>query len=383
MIRIGLIGFGSMGRTHAYCVENLKYFYKDLPFEVRVCGLYTPNHKKNTELARAFGIPFAAECEDDLIFSPDIDVIDICTPNVYHYETLKKAISAGKHIYCEKPLCITAAQADEIAEKARTRGITGQVVFNNRFLAPVLRMKELIDSGKLGKLYSFRSVYRHASCVDPHKPAGWKQLRDICGGGVLFDLGSHAIDLLTYLCGKFKEKDGVPILTGRSQIAHSLRAGPDGSPWRTDADEAFYAIGELKNGAVGTIEANKLATGENDGLTIELYGERGALKFNLMELNYLYYYDNSTPAATDDLGASHGFTAIECVGRYPAPGGIFPGRKAPSGWLRGHIGSMYAFFSSLRCGSPASPSFEDAAYVQHIMEHLYENDLTHFIESLK
>lgn len=96
---------------------------------------------------------------------------------------------------------------------------------------------------------------------------------------MLFDLGSHAIDLLTFLCGKFKEKNGAPCITGRSQIAHPIRAGLDGSPWQTDADEAFYAIGELENGAVGTIEANKLATGENDGLKIELYGEYGALKF--------------------------------------------------------------------------------------------------------
>lgn len=378
MIRIGILGFGSMGRTHAYCVENMKYFYSNLPFDARVCGVYTPRWEKTSAIAKTFGIPFAAKNEEELIHSPNIDVIDICTPNVFHYETLKKAILAGKHIYCEKPLCITAAQAIEISELADTRKIIGQVVFNNRFLAPIIKMKELLDGNKLGKLYSFRSEYRHASCVNPKKPAGWKQVREICGGGVLFDLGSHAIDLLTFLCGKFKEKNGAPCITGRSQIAHPIRAGLDGSPWQTDADEAFYAIGELENGAVGTIEANKLATGENDGLKIELYGEYGALKFDLMDLNYLYYYDNSHPVITDDLGASRGFTAIECVGRYPAPGGVFPGRKAPAGWLRGHLGSMYAFLSSVYSGIPATPSFREAAYIQQVMEHLYTNDFSCF-----
>ena len=146
----------------------------------------------------------------------------------------------------------------------------------------------------------------------------------------------------------------------------SARRGIDGREWRTNADEAFYLTAELECGAVGTIEANKLAFGTNDDLSFEIYGDAGAVRFSLMQPNYIGFYDGRKPGG--DLGGERGFTMIECVGRYPAPCGIFPGVKAPTGWLTGHVGSMHAFLSSVRDGKPAAPSFADGAAVQHIME---------------
>lgn len=366
--KIGLLGFGNMGKTHLYSINNLKFFYRNLPFTAEIAGVCTATEASGAS-AKEFGIPFATTDENDLIHNPDIDIIDISTPNICHYGTLKKAIAAGKHVYCEKPLCVTYAEAAEIASLAKSAGITGQVVFNNRKLAPIIRAKQLIEEGKLGRLLSFRSAYLHSSCADINKNAGWKQNRD-SGGGVLYDLGSHAIDLVYYLCGEFES------VNGAAQIAYPVRKGPDGAPWETNADEAFYMTAKLKCGAFGTVEANKIAWGTNDDFRFELYGEKGAIRFDLMEPNWLYFYDSTAHEGHNhntDHGGMSGFCKIECVGRYSEPAYPLCGVKAPVGWLRGHIGSYYGFLDAIHHHKKPEPSFDDAAHVQWVIEEGYRN----------
>lgn len=361
-----------MGKVHAYCVDNLRYFYSHLPFSASIAGVCTTSMEKSRQVAAEYGLGYAATSADALIADDKIDILDVCTPNIYHYDTVKKAILAGKHIYCEKPLCVTATEAEELAQLAEERGVICNMVFNNRHLAPILRAKELIDEGRIGRVLSFSAEYLHNSCTDVCRPAGWKQNRDICGGGVLFDLGSHVIDLIYHLCGRFAD------VSGRSQIAYGTRAGMDGTPWETNADEAFYMTCRLQNGAVGTITVSKLVNGANDDLNLAIYGERGSLRFSLMQPNFLYFYDATEKPAV--LGGNTGYTAIECVGRYPAPGGAFPAPKAPSGWLRGHVGGMYTFLNAVATGTPTAPTFRDGAYVQRVMEAAYRSDRSGKIE---
>ncbi|MBQ7821841.1 MAG: Gfo/Idh/MocA family oxidoreductase [Clostridia bacterium] len=366
-MKIGLLGFGSMGRTHTWAVENIRFYYKKPPFDAKIAGVYTRTYETAKNAADTFGFDIAAKSEDELIYNDDIDIIDICTPNISHYDTLIKAIDAGKHIYCEKPLCVTSEQAKNVAQLAEKKGVVGKIVFNNRYLSALLRAKELVNEGRLGRILSFRCSYLHSSATDINKTAGWKQNRDICGGGVLFDLGSHAIDLVYFLCGRFKE------VNGRSQIAFANRLGLDGKPWETNADEAFYMTAELECGAVGTIEASKISVGANDDLTLEVYGTDGSIRFSLMDPNFLSFYDNRLP--NRELGGEKGFTRIECVGRYPDPAGIFPGIKAPAGWLRGHLGSMYAFLEAVHNNDTQThPNLYDAYHVQQVMEAGYESD---------
>ncbi len=364
-INIGLLGFGSMGKVHSYCVDNLKYLYGELPFEARIHGVCTTTVEKSRKVCGQYGFSVACASEDELINDPSIDVIDICTPNIFHYQTLKKAIAAKKHVYCEKPLCVTANEANEIASHAKDSGLICNIVFNNRFIAPIMRAKQLVDEGRIGRVLSFSAEYLHNSCTDRERPAGWKQNSDICGGGVLFDLGSHAIDLVYLLCGEFDT------VSGMSQIGYPIRKGTDGERWHTNADEAFYMTAKLRSGAVGTVIVSKLVNGANDDLSICVYGEKGSLKFSLMQPNYLYFYDATVKP--DVLGGNSGYTAIECVGRYPAPGGTFPSPKAPSSWIRAHAESMYRFLESVHTGNPHAPDFADAAHVQAVMEAAYRS----------
>ena len=375
-IRIGMLGFGSMGKTHTFAVRNLPFYYESLPFDAQVAGVCT-SHAESAEKASCnFDIPRFTTDEDELINAPDIDVIDICTPNLFHYETLKKSILAGKHVYCEKPLCTSLAQAREIVALAKERpDFVGKIVFNNRFLAPIQRAKRLVDEGRLGRILSFSARYLHSSALDPTNPIGWKQDKSICGGGVLFDLGSHVIDLIYYLCGAFAS------VCTATQTVYPERVYKDGGLRATDADEAFYMLAQLKNGAVGTVSASKIIAGANDDLTLEIFGEKGSLRFSLMDPNFLHFFDNSLPDTT--LGGSRGYTAIECVGRYPRPGGSFPSPKAPVGWLRGHVESMYCFLNSVFEGRSSAPDFLDALHVQSVMEAAYRSASSNHWESVE
>lgn len=360
-LRIGLLGFGAMGKTHAFAIANLPYFCGDLPFRATVHGVATRSIEKSRAVAAEYGFPVATADENELINSPDIDIIDICTPNILHADTVRRALAAGKHIYCEKPLADNLANAEEMAALAAKSGLICTVVFNNRHLSAVQRAKQLIDEGRLGRILSFDFRYLHNSCTDPEKKAGWKQTADICGeGGVLLDLGAHIIDLAVFLCGKFRT------VTGKSQIAFAERAGMDGKIWQTNAPEAFYMLAETESGATGTLTASKLTTGTNDDLGFAIYGTKGALRFSLMDPNYLEFYDNT--ASHEPYGGFGGFTRIECVGRYPAPAGAFPSPKASQGWLRGHVMGMYSFLNSVYLGKQAAPTFADGAYVQRVME---------------
>lgn len=364
-LRIGMLGFGSMGKTHTYALKNLPFFYPSLPFEAELGGVCTRTAEKAEYAKSTFGYKTATTNEDDLIYSDDIDIIDVSTPNIYHFDTLMKAIDAGKHIYCEKPLCISYEEAKKIEEAANAKGVIFGMVFNNRFIPAVMRAKQLIDEGRIGRILSFSAAYYHSSATDVNKNAGWKQNKDICGGGVLFDLGSHVIDMVQHLCG------GISTVSAISQIAYPIRAGMDGSKWKTNADEAFYMLCELDCGGVGTITASKVHTGANDDVVIEIYGEKGALKYSLMECEWLYFYDNTAKASP--LGGEKGFTKIECVGRYDAPGGVFPSPKAPVGWLMGHVTNYLGFLTAAYEGRQPDPGVTDGAYVQKVMEAGYKS----------
>ncbi len=372
-LRIGLVGFGFMGKTHLYAVRNLPFFYRigeipdHLPFTAEVSAVCTASIASAEYAAQIYSIPQAIAHAEELIADPHIDIIDICSPNPQHFAIAKAAILAGKHVLCEKPLTVTTAEAEELCTLATAHGVTCGTVFNNRFLLPVMRAHELIAEGRIGRILSFDFAYRHNSCIDPERRAGWKQRADF-GGGTLCDLGPHVIDLCRYLCGD------LAWVTGRSQIAFPTHLAPDGSEWRTDADEAFYLIGGTRDGAVGNITVSKLTQGANDELTFSVFGERGSLSFSLMDPNYLNFYDATAPSAP--MGGVRGYTRIECVGRYPAPASGFPAIKAPQGWLRGHLGCMANYLAAVADGRACEPSFEDGFQVQRVLTAAAESDRT-------
>ncbi len=361
-INVAILGFGGIGKVHAYAIENLKYFASSLPFRPRVLGVCTTSEEKSERICKDMGFEKAYKSISEAIDDPEVDVVDICLPNHLHSEAVSRAIATGKHILCEKPLCPTYKESKEALDTATVYGVRHGVVFHNRSFSAIQKAKELIEQGRLGRILSFEASYLHNSCLDTSKRAGWKQSGSL-GAGVLRDLGSHVLDLVYYLCGEFSE------VSARTQIAYPERVGNDGNIWSTDGDEAVYITATLRNGACGTVSASKLICGANDDLSLHIYGEKGSLSFSYADLDGLYFYDSSRPSGI--LGGERGYTRIECGGRYHEPFGSFPSPKAPQGWLRAHAYNMYGFLDAVYEGKDASPSFADGAYIAAVCDAAY------------
>lgn len=363
---VGILGFGYMGKAHTYGYKTIPFYYNNLPFRTRLVGVCTA-HKETAEQARDLhGFSFATTDPDEILTNKEIDIVHICTPNAYHKEQVIKALKSGKHIYCDKPLTANYKEAEEILDHLDKSDVITQMTFQNRFLPAVMRAKDLIEQGRLGRIISFRASYLHSGSVDPDRPIGWRQDAELGGGGVILDLGSHVLDMIYHLLGEFKS-----IIT-KNVVLYPQRSSTDGKMIDIKAEDQSLMILSMKDGSTGMIEVSKIATGTNDEFIFEIHGDKGALRFNLMEPNYLYFYDNTK---TDQpFGGEKGYTRIESVQRFPEPGGTFVSPKASIGWIRGHVHCLYNFLLCVHEGRQASPSIRDGAYIQYVMERAYESD---------
>jgi predicted dehydrogenase len=366
-LRVGMLGFGAMGKTHAFGYRTMPLYYQDLPVRIKLRGVCTARSDVSGLALEQLGFEYATHRPEDILEDPNIDIVHICTPNCFHKEAVLQALRNRKHVYCDKPIAANAGDAMEMALAARDVPVTAQMCMNYRFLPATLRAKELAEEGFLGDITCFWAAYRHSGSVDPDRPMGWKQDARM-GGGVVRDLGSHALDLLYHLMGEFAS------VRADTRVLYPRR--PDGCggvvPVMSE-DHAVMTV-RMKNGALGTVEATKIATGANDELSFAIYGTLGAMEFHLMEPNWLYVFDNRTPESP--LGGRRGFTRVECVQRYPAPGGNFPSGKAPIGWERGHVHCLYTFIDRVCRGLPGYPSLMDGAYIQRVMDSVLESAAT-------
>jgi len=363
---VGIVGFGFMGRMHSYGYMNMPLFYDPPPCRTRLVGLTEVNAETADRARAACGFEYTTDDVHQLIADDRIDIIDCCTPNVFHKDIVIAALEAGKHVYCDKPLATNADEADEIIRTMKEMGYEGitQMALQYRFLPATMRAKQLVEEGFLGRVMHFRSVYLHSSSINPDKPITWKLDRSQGGGGVLFDLGSHILDLMIHLLGKVESVGAVC----ETFFKERPLAGTD-KRVKVETDDLALMTVRFQSGALGTIEASKVATGTNDELRFEIHGEKGAMRFNLMDPNWLEVYDVRDPGG--ELGGSRGFKKIECVNRFPAPGGKFPGGGFSVGWIRGHVACLHNFLAAVAGKGKTHPTFEEAAYLQHVMEAAY------------
>ncbi|NLZ64007.1 MAG: Gfo/Idh/MocA family oxidoreductase [Lentisphaerae bacterium] len=357
---VGILGFGFIGKVHAFAHLNLPLFFAQQEFATRIKAVCTSRLETASLGAAQVGADLAVTDYRAITENPDIDIVDICTPNHLHCEELLSAMRHQKHIYCDKPLTATWQEALKIQAALPDYHGISQMTLQNRFFPVTLRAKQIIDEGRLGKILEFRASYLHSGSSDPATPLKWK-LSGAAGGGVVADLGVHILDLMHFLLGEFSE------LNAMTRIAYPQRPSLE-DPQKlltVDAEDNMLVTVRLPDGAIGSISASKIATGCEDEVSFEIYGNKGALKLLPMELHRLYYYDCSASGAP--LGGLRGWTAIDCGQRYDPPAG-FPTPKAPIGWLRGHQQCMYNFLSAVHNRQPAGPDLAHGVYLQKLLE---------------
>jgi len=205
-LRVGIIGFGFMGKTHTYGYKTIPLYYSNLPFKIKLAGVCDAVPGVAERAKESLDFEFATQNPEDIFSREDINVVNVCTPNIYHKDMVLSALKAGKHVYCDKPLATCYEETKEITGVLeKYNKLVTQMALQYRFFPATMRAKELIEEGRIGKIMSFRACYLHSGSVDPNKPIGWKQDKKFGGGGVLFDLGSHIIDLIYFLLGEYSE----------------------------------------------------------------------------------------------------------------------------------------------------------------------------------
>jgi predicted dehydrogenase len=360
---IGLVGHGGAGKMHALGYRTLSSYYDPLPAEPKLVGVCTSREETGARAQKEHGFQFHCTDYRLLLERDDIQIIDCCAPNFLHRAIVIEALEAGKHVYCEKPLAMNLKEAEELAALARKSGLKCQMVFNYRFVPAVMRARQLVEEGALGEVISFRGAYLHSGYLDPRRPMSWRLRKAQAGGGALMDLGPHILDLLRYLLGEFTS------VFAETRTLITRRPSAEGKGLEeVDVDDLAVLQLRLRNGGLGTVEVSRCAAGANDELKFEIYGSKGGLAFNLMDPNWLYFYDATEEG--EPLGGRRGWKRIETVQRYPEPA-AFPYPRAPVGWGRFHIASQYQFIKAIALDLPPEPSFEDGLAVQRVIEAAY------------
>jgi len=298
-VGVGMLGYAFMGKAHANGFKQMPYIIWPPPAMPKLVAIAGRNADAVTQAAGRYSFARATTDWHDLLSDPEIQVFDNCGPNNLHVEPCIAAAEAGKHIICEKPLGRTAAESKQMLDAVTKAGVKHLCAFNYRFTPAVLHARHLIQSGALGRIYHFRARYLQEWILDPNFPIVWRLEKDVAGSGVLGDLGTHIIDLARFLVG---EIDSVSAIM-KTFIPERTNAA--GERQTVDVDDAFAAIMEFANGALGTLEASRFALGRKNHNTFEINGEKGSIVFNLERLNELQV---CIPGAQPD--DSTGFTDV-------------------------------------------------------------------------
>lgn len=282
-VGVGMLGYAFMGKAHTNAYKTIPYMMYPPPAVPVLAAISGRNEAAVSEAANRYGYSTYYTDWREMLADDSVQLFDNGGPNDTHAEPCIAAAEAGKHILCEKPLARTAEESKTMLDAVEKAGVKHMVAFNYRFVPAVRQVRNLIDSGVLGKIYHWRSVYLQEWFL-PHfnTPMTWRADKSVAGSGTLGDLGAHFIDLAHYLMGDIK---GVSALT---KTFIKERAVADGSGnAEVDVDDAFAACVEFDNGAIGTFESTRFAAGRKNYNCFEINAEKASIRFNLERMNEL------------------------------------------------------------------------------------------------
>ena len=369
-LRVAIIGTGFMGRMHAHAWRTAPRFF-DLSPAPEAALLVGSDAARTDAAAAAFGIPEASDDWRAAIARDDIDIVDICTPGHTHAEIALAALSAGKHVLCEKPLANDVADADRMAaaaEDAASRGIVSMCGFSYRRTPALSLAKRLIDDGRVGEIRHVRAQYLQDWLTNPDAPFTWRLDRDRAGSGALGDIGAHSIDTAQWLAGSAITGVSATLRTfvaSRPRLDERVGLGGHGAPdaphERVTVDDAAAFTATFENGALGVFEATRMAAGHRNANRIEINGDRGSIAFDFSFMNELQFHDAQLPAG------EQGFRRIDATEpEHPYAGAWWP---AGHGLGYEHLFTHQSvdFVRAIAGGTAPQPGFADAARVQRVL----------------
>jgi predicted dehydrogenase len=372
-INVALIGAGFMGRTHSNAWSQVVKFCKPPVRPVmHTCCV------RRVEDARTFadhwGWQHASGHWQEVVRSPEIELVDIVTPNYMHAEMAQAALAAGKHVACEKPLAGTLSEARAMAEAARKAGVKTFIWYNYRRVPAVALAYRLVRQGAIGTIRHVRGYYLQ-DWADESIPLIWRFDKDVAGSGSHGDLNAHIIDMTRFVTGEeiteitgaisetfIKERTRMVGPTAGG-IAGGVKAGSEKGP--VTVDDAFLFLARFSGGAVAHFEATRQATGNQNKNGFEINGSKGALRFNFERMNELEYYDATRPRAVQ------GWATIMCThgGDHPYAEHWWPDAHI-IGYEHGFTNQALDILLALAGQEPTIPipDFEDAYQTQRVLE---------------
>ena len=374
-LNVALIGTGMMGRMHSLAMATLPSFFPDLP-GLRRKVVVDVTEELAQRGARQFGYDEWALDWKKTIARPDIDVVSIVTPNDSHRPIAEFAMSQGKHVLCEKPLALTAAEAREMAAQSRQSKGTHMVGFNYRRCPAVLEAKKLIDEGALGEILGFRALYLQDWAMPDGTPWSWRFGAKEAGSGALGDIGSHALDYALFLVGEVESvsaaaktivaerpRSSAANFAAASKGAGDVKARPGSNEMiPVDVDDVAISLIRFANGALGTLEASRFAWGHKNDLSFEISGSKGAIAFRWERRNELHYY---SAADRDDV---QGYRVIMCGPAQPSGDLFWPIPGLGTAYYETQVLQAGTFVKAIVEGRQPDTDFAHGYRIQEVME---------------
>jgi len=366
-IGVGMLGYAFMGKAHSQAYIDLPIFFYPPPAKPNLIAICGRNETFVSEAAKRYGFKRYYTDWKHLIEDDKVELFDNCASNYMHAEPCIAAAESGKHILCEKPLAINAKEARRMlgaVEKAKVKHMVG---FNYRFVPAVRLAKKLIEEGRLGRIYHYRARYLQEWIMDPNFPLIWKLRKEVAGSGPLGDLGSHIIDLGRFLIGEVKSVSSImtTFIEERPMPDELEKKG------KVTVEDAFEAVVEFENRAVGTLEATRFAAGRKNFNNFEINGEKGSIEFNLERLNELKVYNLDEP--NKDIMGWHDILVTESyhpfIEYYWPHGHII-------GWEHTFINEVFHIMDAIvndKKVGPYAATFEDGYKCNVIMDAIMES----------
>lgn len=373
-LNVAMIGYKFMGKVHSNAYRQVTRFMD--PVAEPVMKLLVG---RNKEALQAAAVEMGwQEIETDwlkAVTRPDIDIVDICTANDTHMEIAIAALQAGKHVIIEKPLAIDLAQANKMAAAALASGKVHMVNFNYRACPAVSLAKQIIDEGRIGRIFHWRAAYLQDWIIDPDFPLVWRLDKDIAGSGAHGDLNAHIIDLALWLVGDIREVSSametfVKERPLQAATTGGLTADATNEMGEVTVDDAVIALARFNSGAIGTFEATRFAAGHKNGLLFEINGSKGSLRFEFESMNELQFFNREDP---EELQGFRTILATESIHPY-----------MNAWWPPGHvIGYEHAFthniselLNAITSSKPVHPDFIDGAKVNAVLDAMSDSAKT-------